>query len=37
MKFILDYAKEQNDIGNVYPIWGTCLGLQAVMYLYGGD
>lgn len=36
MKFIIDYANEQNYIGNVFPIWGTCLGMQAVMYLFGG-
>lgn len=30
---ILDYANEQNDKGNVFPIWATCLGYQTIMYL----
>lgn len=25
-KFILDFAKQQNDDGKVFPVWGTCLG-----------
>ena len=34
--FILEYAKKQNREGNPYPIWGTCLGFQAVMYATSG-
>jgi len=25
---ILDYAKEQNDKGKFYPLWGTCQGYE---------
>jgi gamma-glutamyl hydrolase len=25
----------QNDKGNVFPVWGTCLGLQLLAYLTG--
>ena len=34
--FIYNYVKQQNDIGNVYPIWGTCIGFEvlALMGLY---
>ena len=34
--FIIEYAKEQNRQGNPYPIWATCLGFQAVMYVTSG-
>jgi len=27
-KKIFDWAKEQNDQGNFFPLWGTCLGFQ---------
>ena len=30
---ILKYAKQQNDKGNVFPIWATCLGFQLMSYL----
>ena len=30
---ILKYAKEQNDKGNTFPIWATCLGFQLLAYL----
>ena len=26
IKFIVEYAKEQNNQGRTYPIWATCLG-----------
>ena len=34
--FIYNYVKKQNDIGNVYPIWGTCIGFEilAMMGMY---
>lgn len=31
--FILQYAIQQNDQGKVFPVWGTCLGLQLLSYL----
>lgn len=36
IKHILDYATKQNDLGNPYPVWATCLGEQAVLYVYSG-
>ena len=30
---ILKYAIQQNDMGNPFPIWGTCMGLQILSYL----
>lgn len=35
--YILEYAKKQNKAGNVYPIWATCLGYEAVMYITSGQ
>ena len=34
--FIYKYVKKQNNIGNVYPIWGTCIGFEilAMMGMY---
>jgi gamma-glutamyl hydrolase len=29
-KYILEYAMDQNNKGNVYPIWATCLGFEAL-------
>jgi gamma-glutamyl hydrolase len=31
--YILQYAIQQNDKGNVFPIWGTCLGHQLLGFL----
>lgn len=31
--YILQYAIKQNDAGNVFPVWGTCLGHQLLGYL----
>lgn len=31
--YILQYAIQQNDKGNVFPVWGTCLGLQLLGFL----
>lgn len=31
--YILQYAIKQNDNGNVFPVWGTCLGHQLLAYL----
>ena len=36
IQYIIDFAIKQNDQGNPYPIWGTCLSYEAVMYLYSG-
>ena len=33
---IFDYATKQNDLGNPYPIWATCLSYEAAMYIYSG-
>lgn len=33
---ILKYAKEQNDAGNPFPVFGTCLGFQLLSYLTSG-
>ena len=30
---IFNYAKQQNDQGNKFPIFATCLGIQLVSYL----
>ena len=37
MSFIFEYAKRQNKAGNVYPIWATCLGYEAMMYITSGQ
>lgn len=34
--YILKYGIEQNKKGNVFPIWGTCLGMQLLAYLTAG-
>ena len=36
LHYIFSYAKRQNDIGNAYPIWGTCIGFEilAMMGMY---
>lgn len=31
-EFIYDLAYEQNVKGKHFPIWGTCLGFQAIVY-----
>ena len=33
---IVKYAMDQNDRGNVFPIWATCLGFQLMTFLTGG-
>lgn len=30
---ILDFAKDQNDQGNPFPVFGTCMGIQLLAYL----
>jgi gamma-glutamyl hydrolase len=34
--YILKYAMAENKKGNVFPIWGTCLGMQLLAYLTSG-
>ena len=36
LHYIFNYVKKQNDIGNPYPIWGTCIGFEilAMMQMY---
>jgi gamma-glutamyl hydrolase len=36
IQVILDYATKQNDKGNPFPIWATCLSYEAIMYLSSG-
>lgn len=36
IQYIFDYANKQNDKGNTFPIWATCLGYEAVFYLFSG-
>lgn len=33
---IFQFAKEQNQQGNVFPMFGSCLGLQLMTYLSVG-
>lgn len=35
-KYIVQHAIKQNQAGNRYPIWGTCLGYYLVMYCLSG-
>lgn len=35
-KLIFDYAIAENKKGNVFPVWGTCLGFELIMYLTSG-
>jgi gamma-glutamyl hydrolase len=34
--YILKYAINENNKGNVFPVWGTCLGLQLLSFLTSG-
>jgi GMP synthase-like glutamine amidotransferase len=35
-KFILNYAMEQNNKGNIFPIYAICQGHQLLSYLTSG-
>lgn len=35
--FIAQYALDRNTEGIPYPVWATCLGYEALMYLSSGD
>lgn len=34
--YIVQYATKKNNEGHIYPIWATCLGYEAVMYVTSG-
>jgi gamma-glutamyl hydrolase len=34
--YIFDHANKQNKAGNPFPIWATCLGYEAVLYIHSG-
>lgn len=36
-KQIFNYAKQQTDSGNYYPLWSTCLGFEFMMLMEGHD
>ena len=36
VKFILKKAKQINDSGRVFPLWGTCLGFEALLAAESG-
>lgn len=36
MQYIFDYANKQNQQNNPFPIWATCLGYEAALYLFSG-
>jgi len=31
INYILNWARLENNKGNVFPIWGTCLGYEAII------
>ncbi len=33
---MLQFAINENKKGNVFPVWGTCLGLELLTYLTSG-
>jgi len=34
---IFNFAKKQNDIGNFFPLWGTCLGFEELLIAAAGS
>lgn len=36
-KFILEWAMQQNDAGNVFPIWAVCLGYETLAVITSGS
>lgn len=34
--FLLNLAKEANDKGDFFPVWGTCLGFEFMLYAAAG-
>ena len=37
IQVMFDYANKQNDAGNPFPIWATCLGYEAALYLFANQ
>lgn len=35
-QYIMKYAMNQSKKGNIFPIWGTCQGMQQLAYLTSG-
>jgi len=36
-KVVLEYAKRSFDNGSPFPVWGTCMGFEALMVMVAGD
>ena len=36
VRLILKLAEGANDMGDYFPVWGTCLGLEAMLVAHGG-
>jgi len=36
VRLIFKLAEDANDAGDYFPIWGTCLGLEAMLVMHGG-
>jgi len=36
-KIIFEYAKQRNQLGDYFPLWGTCNGFEMMAYLYAGN
>lgn len=34
---MLNYVMKQNEKGNFYPLWGTCLGFERLLQLVAKD
>ncbi|CAM9864822.1 unnamed protein product [Pylaiella littoralis] len=37
VRWALEYAKELNDGGDFFPVWGTCLGWEWIAEAFAGD
>ena len=37
LDYIMKWANRENDAGRPFPLWGTCLGYEAIMYLHSGE
>lgn len=35
--FLFDLAKMDNDAGDIFPIWGTCLGFEMLVLMANGN
>ena len=36
VRLVLRLAEGANDIGDYFPVWGTCLGMEAMLVAHGG-